>query len=102
MRRFILGAAAILLLCFGLSGLSAAKDIVIDNNFEMQSLAWPYWTPSGNGTYGVIEFDTTGSGSSWCWWSVTWQDNPNYLTQTVAMAGGVTYDVSFDIDYYNC
>lgn len=88
------------------SGGAMAQDVVVNGRFEMGASYAPYWAASGTSTlHQIWQYDVTGSGISWAWESVAWNDGTEYsntLTQTIAVEGGVTYDVSANFAYENC
>ncbi|MFH1999980.1 MAG: hypothetical protein ABIK28_09875 [Planctomycetota bacterium] len=97
----LFGAVALLFLW---SGGVVAQDVVVNSEFEMQNYA--FWAHSGTSTLEAIEqYDVTGSGSTWCWKSQSWNDGTaytNFLTQQIAVEAGKTYDVSADFAFENC
>lgn len=105
MRKiFALGATALLLFIW--SGQTAtAKDIVLNNGFEMTDIL--YWVEWG-GTIppsdrGVKLYDVTGDGTdTYCYWTIPWDNGSGGIWQNIPVISGVTYTVTADFCYHNC
>ena len=100
MRKVVYSGAAATVLFWFVALPGAAKDIVINDGFEMRDIT--YWEFTGTiKEYGVVKYEVAGPlKESWCFWTRPWDKVEGTLAQWVYVIAGVTYEVSMDICYH--
>ena len=115
MKRPILWAGTVLLCILAGTSISAGKELVINNGFELNPDDLEvYWTVEGFDQtiyplpFGVEYYDTNGDGQlsqafrSDPFEHPLWGTSEGYLKQQIFVEAGKTYIFSADICYYNC
>jgi len=101
MRRLLFIGGAVLLLMAGSFQIGSAKDLAINQGFELMSTA--YWTEYGTVAKIVDYFDVDGNGGAdYCIGHYTGTGADGGLTQMVYLKENQPYTMTVDIAYYNC
>ena len=92
---------ALLLLMLGSFQLGAAKDVAINDGFELTTTA--YWTEYGAVFQFIDYFDVNGNGTAnYALASHPGTSSDGGVTQLVYMMANQPYTITIDIAYYNC
>jgi hypothetical protein len=100
MKKILLLGMFALLLMWGSNEQGVAKEIVINDSFELQDTT--HWTDFGTSPYAVKMTDVVQGIFSWCMWNSPWNNGTGKIYQEVYLFNGVTYQVEADIQYHNC
>ena len=100
MKKYLVAAGcAALLALFLCQGDLFAQNTVPNGDFELQSQG-PWILTGSNTGASCSVYDTSGTGSSWCWKRQPGTNGGNGgLTQDIPLIGGVTYNVSVNVCY---
>jgi hypothetical protein len=99
MKIFTAAGCVTLLFLFLFQGDAFAQNTVPNGDFELQAQG-PWVLTGSNVGAGCTPYNTTGSGTSYCWKRKPGTNNGNGgIEQDVPLIGGLAYDVSIPICY---
>ncbi len=99
MKILVAAGCVVLLFLFLFQGDLSAQNTTPNGDFELQAQGSWVLTGSNNGAACTI-YNTTGSGSSWCWKRKPGTNGGNGgIEQDLALIGGVTYDFTVAVCY---